>query len=122
MLKIGRVVWADSWAQVATNSQLVDIWDCVRYVGSLRLQEQSHSNGEHQMAPNRRTVGPSIGGGWQVTGGSKAGHAETQQAGIDRARRELVQTGGGELLIKGRDGRVRDQNTIDHHDPEKTKG
>lgn len=46
----------------------------------------------------------------------------TQQSGIDKARRELVQTGGGELAIKGRDGKVRDQNTIGRRDPEKSNG
>jgi hypothetical protein len=72
--------------------------------------------------PNKRTVGPERGGGWQVTGGPKDIHTQTQQEGVDRARRELNQTGGGELLIKGRDGKVRDQNTIGRRDPEKTKG
>jgi hypothetical protein len=50
------------------------------------------------------------------------GHTLTQQKGIDQARRELDKTGGGELQIKGRDGKVRDQNTIGRPDPEKTKG
>lgn len=74
------------------------------------------------MSPNKRAVGPKTGGGWQVTGGSKPTETKTQKAGIDRARRELKQTGGGELLIKGRDGKVRDQNTIGRPDPRKTKG
>ena len=72
--------------------------------------------------PNKRTVGPATGGGWQVTGGAKDTRTRTQQEGIVEARRELTQTGGGELLIKGRDGRVRDQNTIGRRDPKKTKG
>jgi Uncharacterized protein conserved in bacteria (DUF2188) len=74
------------------------------------------------MAPNKRTVGPAKGGGWHVTGGPKDSKAPTQQKGIDKARDELNKTGGGELLIKGRDGKVRDQNTIGRPDPEKTKG
>jgi Uncharacterized protein conserved in bacteria (DUF2188) len=75
------------------------------------------------MAPaNKRTVGPAKSGGWQVTGGPKDSHTGTQQEGIAQARRELTQTGGGELQIKGRDGKVRDQNTIGRRDPEKTKG
>jgi hypothetical protein len=74
------------------------------------------------MAQNKRTVGPAKGGGWQVTGGPKDSKTPTQEKGVDRARRELNQTGGGELLIKGRDGKVRDQNTIGRPDPEKTKG
>jgi hypothetical protein len=71
---------------------------------------------------NTRTVGPAEGGGWQITGGPKVGQTLTQQKGIDQARRELDKTGGGELQIKGRDGKVRDQNTIGRPDPEKTKG
>jgi hypothetical protein len=74
------------------------------------------------MGQNRRTVGPKTGGGWQVTGGPKKSIAKTQEAGIDRARRELTQTGGGELAIKGRNGKVRDQNTIGRPDPRKTEG
>ena len=61
-------------------------------------------------------------GGWQITGGVKPAEVKSQQARIDRARRELNQTGGGELLIKGRDGQVRDQNTIGKPDPRKSKG
>jgi uncharacterized protein DUF2188 len=74
------------------------------------------------MGKNNRTVGPEKGGGWKVTGGTKESHTPTQEAGVGRARRELNQTGGGELLIKGRDGKVRDQNTIGRRDPEKSKG
>jgi hypothetical protein len=33
-----------------------------------------------------------------------------------------MRSGGGELVIKGRDGKVRDQRTIGRKDPRKSKG
>jgi hypothetical protein len=33
-----------------------------------------------------------------------------------------MRSGGGELVIKGRDGKVRDQSTIGRKDPRKSKG
>jgi uncharacterized protein DUF2188 len=53
----------------------------------------------------RVTVGPKSGGGWEVTG--KATTFKAQRAAMPAARRELLGSGGGELVIKGRDGRVR---------------
>ena len=68
----------------------------------------------------RVTVGPKAGGGWRVTG--EAGAYRTQAEAVSAARRQLIGTGGGELTIKGRDGRVREQNTIGRPDPRRTKG
>jgi hypothetical protein len=73
------------------------------------------------MAANRRTVGPKNGGGWQVTGGS-AGDFRTQGEAVMSARHDLLASGGGELVVKGRDGKVRAQDTIGRRDPRKTKG
>jgi len=36
----------------------------------------------------------------------------TQQDAINAARQHLVNNGGGELTIHGRDGHIRDKNTI----------
>jgi hypothetical protein len=57
------------------------------------------------MAANRRTVGPKAGGGWPVTGGSAAGAFGTQAEAERAARQELLPSGSGELVVKGRDGK-----------------
>lgn len=63
----------------------------------------------------RATVGPKAGGGWQVSGDSQS--YKTQAAAEQAARRQLQTSGGGELVIKGRDGKIREQNTIGRADP-----
>jgi hypothetical protein len=68
----------------------------------------------------RVTVGPRTDGGWEVTG--EAGTFRTQSEAEQAARRQLGMTGGGELIVKGRDGRVRLQNTIGRSDPRRSKG
>lgn len=66
--------------------------------------------------PNRRIVGPQSGSDrWQVkVPGARRASAveETQADAIRRAREILGNTGGGELTITGRDGRIRDSDTI----------
>jgi hypothetical protein len=75
--------------------------------------------------PNKRTVSPHP-DGWSVEkpGASRASSVhDTQQQAIDAARRNLRNTGGGELAVKGRNGRVRDQDTIDPgNDPRRSPG
>lgn len=65
--------------------------------------------------PNQRIVQQRPDGRWEVV----APHhqrasvvTDTQQQAIDAARPILRGSGGGELLIKGRDGRFRDSDTI----------
>jgi hypothetical protein len=72
------------------------------------------------MAANRRTVGPKSGGGWEMSG--PRDRNPTQQAAIIAARRDLLANGGGELVVKGRDGRVRMQSTLGRPDPRRSKG
>ena len=67
------------------------------------------------MGANRRIVQQREDGRWEI----KAPHAErasaitdTQSAAIDRARDILGNDGGGELTIKGTDGKVRDSDTV----------
>lgn len=67
------------------------------------------------MNPNRRIVQQRPEGGWEV----KAPKAErassthsTQGDAIDRARQILQNSGGGELTIKDREGRIRDSDTV----------
>lgn len=64
---------------------------------------------------NRRSVVPNPGGGWDVTkpGGSRASaHTDTQAEAISRAREIVTNAGGGEVQIHGRNGRIRDSDTI----------
>jgi hypothetical protein len=67
------------------------------------------------MPRNERHVVPNSGGGWDVhaPGSSRSsGHTETQEEAIDRAREIVRNTGGGEIVIHGRDGRIRDSDTV----------
>jgi len=76
--------------------------------------------------PKRRDVAPGKKGGWDVRtpGSSRASsHHDTQRDAIEAGRRILGNQGGGELRIKGRDGRVREQDTIPPgNDPRRSKG
>ncbi|WP_370333826.1 DUF2188 domain-containing protein [Mycolicibacterium hippocampi] len=65
--------------------------------------------------PNNRHVVPHSGGGWDVVGpGAKraSAHTKTQSEAIDRAHSIVENKGGGEVRIHGRDGRIRDTDTI----------
>lgn len=68
----------------------------------------------------RVTVGPKVGGGWQVSGEPQ--DFPTQEEAVQAARNVLINAGGGELVIKGHDGRVRQQDTIGRPDPRSSKG
>jgi hypothetical protein len=66
-------------------------------------------------SPNQRIVQQRPDGRWEVV----APHHErasvitdTQEQAINAARPILANSGGGELRIKGRDGRLRDSDTI----------
>ncbi len=67
------------------------------------------------MKPNRRIVQERPDGNWEVTA-PKADRASavapTQSQAIDRARQILSNDGGGELTIRGRDGKIRDSDTV----------
>lgn len=67
------------------------------------------------MASNSRSVVPTPMGGWNVIkpGASRASaHLSTQKQAIDRARQIVSNDGGGEVRIHGRDGRIRDSDTV----------
>jgi Uncharacterized protein conserved in bacteria (DUF2188) len=64
----------------------------------------------------RVTVGPKS-DGWQVSGG--IGIFKTQRDAMAAARRGLETSWGGELVVRNRDGKVREQGAID---PRKSKG
>lgn len=64
---------------------------------------------------NDRYVQPRDDGKWE---GVKGDHqrasvvADTQKEVIDRMRDVVHNAGGGELVIKGRDGKIRDKDTV----------
>jgi hypothetical protein len=63
----------------------------------------------------RRHVVPNPSGGWDVVKGHgqrRSAHVPTQSEAIERARRIVTNSGGGEVVIHGRDGRIRDSDTI----------
>jgi hypothetical protein len=64
---------------------------------------------------NERHVTPNRAGGWDVQkpGSERASsHRDTQAQAIGRVREIVRNSGGGEVVIHGRDGRVRDSDTV----------
>lgn len=64
---------------------------------------------------NRRHVVPNEKGGWDVKapGADRASaHTDTQKQALDRARDIVRNAGGGEVRIHGRDGKIRDSDTV----------
>lgn len=64
---------------------------------------------------NRRHVVPNEKGGWDVKkpgSDRSSGHSDTQKQAQDRAREIVRKAGGGEVKIHGRDGKIRDSDTI----------
>lgn len=76
--------------------------------------------------PERRIVQPDPEGGWDVArrGGQRASaHLETQADAIARAKEIVANLGGGEVEIRGRDGRIRATDTVTPgNDPSPPKG
>lgn len=67
------------------------------------------------MRANRRIVQRRPDGDWEVKkpGADRASAiTSTQSTAIDRARDILGNDGGGELTIKGENGRIRDSDTV----------
>jgi hypothetical protein len=67
------------------------------------------------MSKNDRHVVPSKNGGWDVKAGGASrasAHTRTQSEAQDRARDIVRNAGGGEVRTHGRDGRIRDSDTI----------
>jgi len=65
--------------------------------------------------PNRRNVTPNGDGRWAVhrPGTERASSVhDTQREATTRAREALNNTGGGELTVHGRDGKIRDSDTV----------
>lgn len=67
------------------------------------------------MSRNERHVTRHPDGGWNVAkpGASRASaHHDTQAAAIDRAREIVGNSGGGEVVIHNRQGKIRDSDTV----------
>ncbi|WP_167736441.1 DUF2188 domain-containing protein [Nocardioides sp. 1609] len=67
------------------------------------------------MSSNNRHVVPNPTGGWDVVkpdAERASSHHDTQQQAIDRGREIVHNLGGGELRIHGRDGQIRDSDTV----------
>lgn len=67
------------------------------------------------MRSNHRHVVPNPNGGWDVVKPNAeraSSHHNTQEQAINRGREIVHNLGGGELRIHGRDGRIRDSDTI----------
>lgn len=65
--------------------------------------------------PNNRHVVPDPDGGWDVKRPNAervSSHHPTQQDAIDAARRIVGNAGGGEVVIHGVNGRIRDKDTV----------
>lgn len=78
------------------------------------------------MSKNDRTISQRPDGSWanKKDGADRASSLhETQKQAVDTARRQMKQTGGGELKIKDQRGHIRAKDTIaPAHDPRRTKG
>jgi hypothetical protein len=71
--------------------------------------------------PNSRHVVPNPSGGWDVRapGAERSStHTSTQAEAYDRAREIVANQGGGEVVVHGADGRIRNSNTIGRPDPD----
>ena len=77
--------------------------------------DQVEASEEQVVESSSRHVVPDPEGGWDVKkpGSTRAGaHAATQDAAVQRAREIVRNGGGGEVRIHGRDGRLRDSDTV----------
>ena len=65
--------------------------------------------------PVRRHVTPHPRGGWQVIGAGAdraSARASTQREAATRAREIVINKGGGEVTTHGRNGRIRNSDTV----------
>lgn len=86
-------------------------------IGDEAAQRKRHSQGgARAMSRSKdRHVVPNPGGGWDVKapGAGRASSHHDTQADAERRAKEIVgNLGGGEARIHGRDGRIRDSDTV----------
>jgi hypothetical protein len=79
-----------------------------------------------QIAKNERHVVPSPAGGWDIkkpNADRSSGHFDKQQQADKRADQILRDIGGGENVTHGRDGQIREKDTVaPARDPRSSKG
>lgn len=69
--------------------------------------------GQHEQQQPARRPDPRRGWDVKAPGAQRSGsHHDTQAEAIDRAREIVHNAGGGEVITHGRDGRIRDSDTI----------
>lgn len=111
-------VWRPRRVFVSTNHISVSIVNLQDYGSSVLLARPrcpEPLKGAFEMTNSDRHVVPNPEGGWDVEkpGASRSSsHQDTQAGAIDRAREIVHNLGGGEVVIHGRDGRIRDKDTI----------
>lgn len=67
------------------------------------------------MAKERRHIVPAEKEGWDVkkpSASRASSHHSTQAAAEQAAKRSLAKAGGGEAIVHGRDGSIRDSDTV----------
>lgn len=76
--------------------------------------------------PNDRHVVPNPDGGWDIKKADaerSSGHFDRQADAAERAKEIVGNLGGGELSIHGKDGKIREKNTVPPgNDPRRSKG
>jgi hypothetical protein len=104
------------WLREAMNL----IWFLVDERGeiiAIRPNGREPSGADDPIPPPTRTVTPNPRGGWDVTkpGASRASsHHSSEADARSAARRYLERSGGGELIVHGRDGRVYEKDSVSH--------
>jgi Uncharacterized protein conserved in bacteria (DUF2188) len=89
---------------------------------TIRPSRAAQADPQTTRAMARVTVGPKKGGGWHVSGGGETHDAPTQREGIKVGRQALDLLGGGELIVKGRNGQIRMQNIYGPPDQPRSRG
>lgn len=81
----------------------------------MRKRERTKERRTKVASKSNRHVVPNHDGGWDVRkpGGERASSHHQTQADAERRAREIVRNlGGGEVRTHGRDGRIRDSDTV----------
>lgn len=110
-------------AELTLLPELSDLRATDRRLASLQAQRADNNNRPTRPGKviiimsdnNDRHVVPNSDGGWDVVkpNASRASsHHDTQADAQDRAREIVHNAGGGEVVTHGRDGRIRDSDTI----------
>ena len=87
----------------------------VRPIGDDSTAQPEPQGAESVSRPNDRHVVPNSDGGWDVKAANarRASSHHHTQADAERRAKEIVgNLGGGEVRIHGRDGRIRDSDTV----------